>query len=69
MEESVFMARMSYCLATDGAATAATAAAAAAPPPPPPPPGGSATKTCFHFSLQEIEKMKKSISMGRVPPF
>ena len=65
MEESVFMARMSYCLATDGAATAATAAA----PPPPPPPGGSATKTCFHFSLQEIEKMKKSISMGRVPPF
>ena len=64
MEESVFMARMSYCLATDGAATAATAAAA-----PPPPPGGSATKTCFHFSLQEIEKMKKSISMGRVPPF
>jgi len=65
MEESVFMARMSYCLATDGAATAATAAAA----PPPPPPGGSATKTCFHFSLQEIEKMKKSISMGRVPPF
>ena len=68
MEESVFMARMSYCLATDGAATAATAAAAAAAPPPPPP-GGSATKTCFHFSLQEIEKMKKSISMGRVPPF
>ena len=65
MEESVFMARMSYCLATDGAATAATAAVAA----PPPPPGGSATKTCFHFSLQEIEKMKKSISMGRVPPF